>query len=181
MANSFKSIQICLDEVFFCVEQCRFDVLKVLFDCSAFCCGFLLLNQLLLPEVDCTVKFCILLWLSSAEPMWCYCLSFSTILFGYLQSSITYVDYEKTQTVGVSWNQYLFIQEFTCLFLVVSFSKESLNKGNQCFYALQSCTIWFTGHPSNKDIKKDVNNSCKISDTKIHVLMTHSQVHRKTE
>ena len=34
--------------------------------------------------------------------MWCYCLSFSTIRLGYLQSSITYVDYEKTQTVRVS-------------------------------------------------------------------------------
>ena len=32
----------------------------------------------------------------------CYRLSFSTIRFGYLWSSITYVDYEKTQTVGVS-------------------------------------------------------------------------------
>ena len=34
--------------------------------------------------------------------LWCYCLSFSTICFGYLWSSITYMDYEKTQTVRVS-------------------------------------------------------------------------------
>ena len=34
--------------------------------------------------------------------LWCYCPSFSTLLIGYLQSSITCVDYEKTQTVGVS-------------------------------------------------------------------------------
>ena len=34
--------------------------------------------------------------------VWCYCLSFSTIRLEYLRSSITYVDYEKTQTVGVS-------------------------------------------------------------------------------
>ena len=37
--------------------------------------------------------------------------------------------YGKTQTVGVSWNQYLFIQEFTCLHLVILFWCLS-NKGN---------------------------------------------------
>ena len=98
--------------------------------------------------------------------LWCYSVGFSTRCFWYLRSSITY---EKTQTVRVSWNQYLFIQEFTCLFLMVIFSKESLNKGNQCFYASQSCTIWFTGHPSNKDIRNNINNFCKTTDTKIHV------------
>ena len=41
---------------FFGVEGWRFQVLKVLFDCSTLCCGFLLLHQLLL-EVDCTVEF----------------------------------------------------------------------------------------------------------------------------
>ena len=57
MANSFKSIWICLDEIFFCVEGWRFQILKVLFDCSMFYCGFLLLHQLLLLEVDYTVEF----------------------------------------------------------------------------------------------------------------------------
>ena len=57
MANSFESVQICLDEVFFCVEGWRFQVLKVLFDFPPFCCGFLLLYQLLLLEVDCIVEF----------------------------------------------------------------------------------------------------------------------------
>ena len=42
-------------------------------------------------------------------------------LRGFPRSSSTYVEYEKTQTVGVSWNQYLFIQEFTWLLLVVLF------------------------------------------------------------
>ena len=34
--------------------------------------------------------------------VWCYSFIFSTIRFRYLRSSITYMDYEKTQTVGVS-------------------------------------------------------------------------------
>ena len=46
-----------VNEIFFCVEGWRFQILKVLFDCSMFCCGFLLLHQLLLLEVDCTVEF----------------------------------------------------------------------------------------------------------------------------
>ena len=34
-----------------------FEVLKIFVDFSTSCCGFLLLHQLLLLEVDCTVEF----------------------------------------------------------------------------------------------------------------------------
>ena len=55
MANSFESIWICLDEVFFCIEGWWVGVLKILIDYLAFCGGLLLLHQLSLLEVDCTV------------------------------------------------------------------------------------------------------------------------------
>ena len=56
MANSFESIWISLDEVFFGVEGWRVEVLKILFDYPAFCGGLLLLHQLSLLEVDCSVE-----------------------------------------------------------------------------------------------------------------------------
>ena len=87
------------------------------------------------------------------EPLqwtWCGAILRRPQLISPQNSSICMI-YEKTQTVGVSWNQYLFVQEFTCLLLVVLFSICFSTMKTSHFYTLQSCTIWFTSHPSNKD------------------------------
>ena len=54
------------------------------------------------PHRDMTDEEILDKYIDLSNSVWCYSFSFPTIRFRYLQSSITYMDYKKTQTVGVS-------------------------------------------------------------------------------